>query len=268
MKALIFQHLEAEHPGYIGEYLTQDAVDWSVVHLYAGDSIPDLTGVDALFVLGGPMDVWQESRHMWLADEKKALQDAVRTHDIPTLGISLGHQLLASALGGTVQKMQTPEIGLFEVEMTSEGAADPLLYGIDATSRVFQWHSSEVVSLPEGAAVLAASQSCAIQAVRYSRNAYGIQFHPEMTAQQLSALAADPAYAESLKSELGDTASDQIIRLAGSALDLVTPNGRRLYENFMTIVREGALLHEVSPDLKATANNTSGLSSMELAWKP
>lgn len=249
MKALIFQHLAAENSGLIGQFLNADGVDWSVVRLFDGEKIPPLDKIDALFVLGGPMEVWQESRHMWLAEEKRAIYDAVRKIGVPTLGISLGHQLMAVALGGIVQKMQAPEIGLFEVEMTSDGASDPMLYGLDATTRVFQWHGSEMVTLPEGANVLASSDACAIQAVRYSRTAYGLQFHPEMTSKKLEALASEPAYTDSLKSGLGDKAVDQFLHSTGSALDTLEPQSRRLYENFMIIVREGALTFEASMDL-------------------
>lgn len=262
MKALIFQHTEAEHPAAIGDYLTEAGVTWSVMKWYAGEAAPALDDVDMIFVLGGPQEVWQESRNMWLADEKKTLFDAIIKRQIPTLGIDLGHHLIATALGGAVQSMQSPQVGVFEVEMTYEGAADPLLYGIDATTRVFQWHSSEVVRLPEGADVLAASQVCAIQAVRYGRNAYGIQFQPEMRAEMLATLTEDPAYADGLKKVLGENAAAQLLELAKAHNSQLAPQGRRLYQNFLTIVREGALVQEASMELSG-----GDLSDMDLSWK-
>ena len=94
-----------------------------------GEPIPDLAAFDALWVMGGPMDVWQEAEHPWLKAEKAVIREAVIDRAMPYLGICLGHQLLADALGGVVRPMPEPEIGPFEIEL-SDAAAGSLLAGL------------------------------------------------------------------------------------------------------------------------------------------
>ena len=238
MHIVVLQHLEAEHPGLLTAYLAGDGAQVTVVKPFAGEAFPGLDGVDGVIALGGPMAVWEETRHPWLADEKAFLKAAVREAKVPTLGISLGHQLMAVALGGQVQAMPRAEIGLFEIEMTSDGAASPLLYDIDATARVFQWHECEVVGLPEGARLLASSASCTVQAVRYGPAAFGVQFHFEMTGAMLAEVAADPAYADRLTDALGEDAGAVFARNVAPEVDGLARQSKRLYENFMGLVRD------------------------------
>ena len=98
MRILVFQHLDIEHPGIFLEFLKEDGVRWDTVELDEGEPIPPLNGYDALWVMGGPMDVWEEDLHPWLRMEKQAIREAVLERRMPYLGICLGHQLLADAL--------------------------------------------------------------------------------------------------------------------------------------------------------------------------
>lgn len=177
MRLLVFQHTPGEPPAAFAVHAAKagDVVD--VVHLYQGASIPDFDGYDALLVMGGPMDVWEEDAHPWLVAEKAAIREWVGTGK-PYLGICLGHQLLIEAMGGSCRPMATPEIAVTDV--TLDAPSDPLLQGLPNTVSAMHWHGVEADRLPEKAHVLGATPGCPVQAVRVGPKAWGLQFHPEL----------------------------------------------------------------------------------------
>ena len=101
-RILVFQHLRIEHPGIFRDFFKEDNVESTIIELDEGEQIPDLKDYDALWVMGGPMDVWEEAEYPWLIDEKAAIRKAVNELKMPYVGICLGHQLLADALGAEV----------------------------------------------------------------------------------------------------------------------------------------------------------------------
>ncbi len=237
MRILVFQHIPVEHPGVFREFLAEDGIPWDAVELDAGESIPDLADYDALWVMGGPMDVWEEEKYPWLVAEKAAIREAVAQRKMPFLGVCLGHQLLADAFGGRVGPMEAPEVGILEVELTAEGQSDPLFAGGARRGRCLQWHGAEVRVAPPGAQVLARSPACAIQALRLDGRAYGIQYHVELTAATVGEWVQVPAYGQALERCGGRGALARLDREARAHMPALNRDARRLYDGFMSLLR-------------------------------
>lgn len=232
MKILVFQHLPVEHPGSLRDMWDARGFERVTVELDKGEPIPDLEPFDMLAVMGGPMDVWQEDRHPWLKPEKAAIRRWVAELGRPYLGICLGHQLLADALGGRVGLAARPEVGLTPVELTAEGRRDPLFSGFEATIETFQWHGAEVADAPEGATVLASSAACGVQAMRWGACAYGLQFHPEITRETVADWRRIPEYWASLRKALGDDGAEALEQLVSIRLPAFREAAGRLDGNF------------------------------------
>lgn len=203
MKVLVFQHADSEHPGVLREFMSADRHRWDVAHLDHGDAIPEMDAYDALLVMGGPQDVWQCSEFPWLEDECAAIRHFVVALGRPFLGICLGHQLLAEALGGRVQPGEHAEVGVMTVEHTDAAATDPMFRELEDPLPVLQWHGAEVTAMPPGSVALAGSRHCAIQAFRVGERAYGMQFHVEITEGTVGDWMQIPEYASSLHKALG-----------------------------------------------------------------
>jgi GMP synthase-like glutamine amidotransferase len=204
-RVLVFQHLAVEDPGALGGLLSDAGLELTVVELDEGQPIPALYEFDLLLVMGGPMDVWQTEQHPWLVDEKAAIRQWVRQLGRPYLGVCLGHQLLADALGGSVGLMPSPEIGVVEIDLTPVGRADPVFSRLPPTIRGLQWHGAQVMSLPPDGVVLATNPDSAMQAIRVGPSAWGVQFHLEVGASTVPEWGKVPEYQESIASlEQGD----------------------------------------------------------------
>ena len=211
--------------------MAEDGIAWDAVELDEGDPVPALDGYDALVVMGGPMDVWEEAEHPWLIPEKACIREAVAERRMPFLGICLGHQLLAEALGGRVAPMAAPEVGILEVELTAEGQRDPLFEGLASTGKCLHWHGCEVVKPPPGGEILVRSAACPIQAFRVGDNAYGLQYHIELTTTTVSDWGEIAAYQESLEKAMGPGAFGRLDAEAASHMEAFNRDARRLFGN-------------------------------------
>jgi GMP synthase-like glutamine amidotransferase len=239
MRILVFQHLAIEHPGVFRQFWHDAGYHPTTVELDEGASIPSFENFDLLVVMGGPQDVWQEDRFPWLVQEKAAIRRWVREMEKPYLGICLGHQLLASALGGKVGKMPSPEVGLVPVTLTQQGLSDPALAGFPQTVESFHWHGAEVIEPPAGATVLASSAACAVQAMRWGKHAYGFQYHCEIEPSTVDDWGQIPTYKASLIKALGE---DGAARLAGDVLSRLPgfrASALQLHRNLMAIIGAG-----------------------------
>ena len=240
MRVLVFQHIDCEHPGSLRNLLARDGADWVPVHLHRGEPIPPLESFDALWVMGGPMNVWDVEEHPWLVPEKAAIRRWVRELNRPFLGICLGHQLLADALGGTCGPQRPPEIGILEIELTDEGRVDPLFAGMADRQKCLQWHSVRVAQPPDGAIVLASSGVCRVQAMRVGARAWSMQYHVEVEPDTVANWGAVPAYREALVQTLGQTALSDMMSDAERDMPGFLSSAEQLFANFSKMVRKEA----------------------------
>jgi GMP synthase-like glutamine amidotransferase len=232
--------MEAGHPGIFRDLLCQDGIAWQAVRLDLGQPIPDLAGFAALWVMGGPQDVWEETEHPWLGAEKATIREAVLGRGMPFLGFCLGHQLLAAALGGAVGPAAAPEIGVYEVTFADGASAHPMLADLPARGPFLQWHRAEVQRPPEGARVLAGSPRCAIQSLSVGERAVGLQCHAEADAATLEAWLATPAAVADLEKALGPDAPARLAADARAHMAACNGAARQLYANFMRLLRAAA----------------------------
>lgn len=184
MKALVFQHVGHESPGRLGELMRENGFDIHSVNFGAGDRIPEKTdGFAALVVMGGPMNVYESGRYPYLAAETRFLGDFIKSGRA-VMGICLGAQLMAVALGARVYAGNKKEVGWYDITVADEAAGDPVFGAFSRTEKVFQWHG-DTFDLPEGAARLAFSDDFPNQAFRYGEKAYALQFHIETDGQMV-----------------------------------------------------------------------------------
>lgn len=196
MRVVCFQHGPFEGPGLIEPWLRARGHELTTVRWWAGDLPPAPEAYDWLVVMGGPMNVYQHRDHPWLVAEKAALAAACAAGR-RVLGVCLGAQLLADVLGGKVLQNPEREIGWWPVRAAVAGAGaagsgpGPAggRFAFPAEVTVLHWHG-DTFTLPPGATRLAASAACAEQAFVWGERALGLQFHLEMDAAAVAAIAA------------------------------------------------------------------------------
>lgn len=232
LRIIVFQHIACEHPGIFRQFMDEDGIQWDPIELDEGEPIPDLAPYDAMISMGGPMDVWQEQEFPWLVREKEAIHEAVRVRKMPFLGVCLGHQLLADALGGSVGPAETPEVGMMDVELTDEAQRHPLMDRLPRQFKTLQWHGAEVKSMPDDAAVLMSSPLCDVQSFVVADTALGIQFHVETGPQTIDEWNAVPEYETALRNTFGDNGAVELKRKAQELESDLSTTAGVLYRNW------------------------------------
>jgi GMP synthase (glutamine-hydrolysing) len=190
-RALVLTHSAAEQPGTLQEWLPAAGLPFDLIEPWNGDEVPDrVTDHAALVVLGGPQQAYDDSSASWLRATKELMRAAHRD-GVPVLGICLGGQLLAEALGGRVEPgSEGVEAGARLVAKRDAAWTDPLFDQVPLTPTVVQWHEDAIVELPPGAVLLASSPRYVNQAFRVGTS-YGVQFHLEATAEIVRLWAVD-----------------------------------------------------------------------------
>ena len=181
MRVLALVHQDNAPPGTFGDVVAEHGHELHVHSFTAGDPPPEDAAerFGAVLVFGGSMQVDQDDRHPWLADERALVRDLI-DREVPTLGVCLGAQLIAQTAGADVGPAVVPEIGWHPVELTAEGREDRVLRGAPPRFAAYQGHSYGF-GLPPGATPLAHGQADALQAYRIGESTWGVQFHPEVT---------------------------------------------------------------------------------------
>ena len=216
-KVLVFQHVPYEPLGTL-DPLLKDA-GFRIRYVNFGrepESRPALDKYEALIILGGPMNSDQIDTYPNLVTEVDIIREAV-DRDMSVLGICLGAQLLAKALGGTVSRNVVREIGWHDVEMTEAGLEDPVLSTFAPLQEVFQWHE-DGISLPPEVTVLASSAASPVQAFRHGEHAYGFQFHLEVSRPLIERWLTVPAHRDTLKEEVGHVDPESIRRRSEASI--------------------------------------------------
>ncbi len=197
-RVLVFQHVAAEPLGTLDPLLRQRRHRIRYVNFHRHpDARPRLDRYQALIVLGGPMMPDQVDRYPHLETELRCIREALE-QDMPVIGICLGAQLLAYALGATVRPARGWEIGWYDLAPTAAAADDPAFRHLVRPQPVFQWHGY-TFDLPDGATRLARTELCDNQAFRYGANAYGLQFHLELDERLINRWLDLPHYRDELE---------------------------------------------------------------------
>ena len=183
MKSLIIKHVDIEGPGLIEYFLNQKSIPYQILSLDSDAQLPKLEGFTHVVILGGPMNVYEEDHYPFLRAEDLFIKEAIQRGKF-VLGICLGAQLIAKALGAKVFKASLKEIGWYDILLTMIGSKDPLFSNLPKTFPVFQWHG-DTFEIPKGGKLIATSTSVPHQAFRYGDNAYGLQFHLEVTEKMI-----------------------------------------------------------------------------------
>jgi GMP synthase (glutamine-hydrolysing) len=236
-KLLVFQHVAHEILGTLDPLLRSYGFRNRYYNFgRTPDAQPRLDGYQGLIVLGGPMNVDQTDAHPHLETEVRAIDDALE-RGLPVLGICLGAQLLAKALGARVEPNPEKEIGWYDVSVTPEGKRDPLFAHFDESERLFQWHG-DTFAIPDGAVRLASSAACANQAFRYGDCAYGLQFHLEVDQPLVERWLKIPSHQEEIAAQNGRICSDRIRSDTAQHADRLLELSDAAFTGFIELFRQ------------------------------
>ena len=228
---LAVQHTSVETLGTLGDALRTASIPYEYVRTQEGESIPESAeGLGGLVVLGGPMRVYETEWYPHLEEEIRLVRDALE-RGVPVLGICLGSQLMARALGAEVGPVGAKELGWGEVKTTGEAYYDPLFGSLGGSFTAFHWHGDSF-ELPEGAILLASSGPTPVQAFRFGEKAYGLLFHLEVDERLVRRML------DAFEDEAREAGEDpyEILRQTPEHLPQLLTRSGRFHERFLRLL--------------------------------
>ena len=227
---LVVQHEEDCPPAWVGDWLVEAGCTLDVRRPYAGAPMPaDLGDHDALLLLGGAMGANDDSSHAWLGPTKELVREAAR-RSVPTLGICLGHQLVAVALGGEAgPNPHGQQLGLLSLGWTSAAEEDEVTRGLVGTRFGTHWNDDVVLRAPEGTVVLARAPRGELQVARFAPTVWGVQLHPEVDARILATWAVDDC------ERYDEGVLDEVLARVAAAGDQLAAGWRPLAQAFAAL---------------------------------
>jgi GMP synthase-like glutamine amidotransferase len=229
MNVLIIKHVDIEGPGLIEEILQEYRISHQMINLEKDTLSKNLDDFSHIIILGGPMNVYEEDRYPFLRAEDLFIKEAIQRRK-RILGICLGAQLIAKALGAKVFKSPLKEIGWYDVELTETGLKDSLFSTLPKMFSVFQWHE-DTFEIPRNAKLIATSSSVPNQAFRYGKNVYGLQFHLEVTEEMIKQWI-DAYGKESFSLESSIIPENKILSETIINIENYTKRGIKFFNNF------------------------------------
>lgn len=227
---LVLQHIAPETLGIIEPALDGAGLSHTYVRPFLGEPVPADPGDAAgLIVMGGPMGVYEQDRHPHLTDELRLIESAIAAGK-PVLGVCLGSQLVAHALGANVRPSGRKEIGWHELTLAPAAGSDPLFAGLPSRTNVFHWHG-DIFDLPSGATRLAASAMTETQVFRHGLNVYGLLCHMEVTETIVRGMSA--AFTDELAAE--GLSGSAIVEESRTRLPGLQPVGGTVFERWAAL---------------------------------
>jgi len=234
-RILVFQHVAAEPLGTLDPLIRQRGHRVKFVNFERQpEAKPRLDRYKGLIVLGGPMNVEDRDARPHLQTEIAAIREAL-AQGKPVLGICLGAQLLAHALGGEVRRHHVSEIGWYDLATTAAGRSDPVFAPLGDIAPIFQWHGY-TFSLPAGVAHLARTNTCENQAFRHGDNAYGFQFHLEMDKPLIERWLNLPNYRDELIAAGLGRDADSIRADTFARIEAMQGRAHAVFNNFLDLI--------------------------------
>ena len=235
----MINHVPQVNLGSYEAFFRSDKHDFEIFNFSSLKSPPSTDKFHALWVMGGPMNVWEEDRYPWLIKEKLFIKNWVLKLEKPFFGICLGHQLLGDALGASVIKSKNPEIGFRQISLSREVCSNNLLTKFSEDMLVLQGHSAEISDLSnKEVTVLASSENCSIQALSYLNHAFSVQFHPEVVDETIKDWISIPKIKQDFDEAIGQKGISEIIEYQQKNRRPLINGAKLIYENWLNLIKK------------------------------